>query len=79
MARHVRTRFWTTLALAILSTFMFAITFVWPQWIELLTGFEPDEGSGSLEWMIVVVSAIVAGLSWLGARVEWRRATAAAG
>jgi hypothetical protein len=47
-------------------------------WIEESTGFEPDGGSGSLEWILVVV-AVVAGLACLvrAASVARRSASSA--
>lgn len=35
------------------------VTAAWPDWIEKLFGFDPDGGNGSLEWLIVVVLAVV--------------------
>ncbi len=34
------------------------LTAVWPDWIEGLTGFDPDGGNGSIEWLIVAVLAV---------------------
>jgi hypothetical protein len=33
--------------LAILSIF-------WPDWIEALTGYDPDQHNGTVEWLIVI-------------------------
>jgi hypothetical protein len=54
------------------------LTLVWAEWIELLTGLDPDNGSGSAEWMIVAVSATAAISFAVLSRHEWRRATVTA-
>jgi hypothetical protein len=49
---------------------------VWPDWIELVFGVDPDSGSGLLEWLIVLVAfTVLLGASTL-ARREWRRSLA---
>jgi hypothetical protein len=74
MTRDVRTRFWVELVLACLSAFMFLITLVWRDWIEIVFKIEPDQGNGSLEWAIVAaLGAATIGTALL-ARAEWRRA-----
>ncbi|MGW5239293.1 hypothetical protein ACWEOW_10210 [Monashia sp. NPDC004114] len=35
-------------------------TLVWPTWIEEVTPFEPDEGSGEAEWWVVATLGLVA-------------------
>lgn len=35
------------------------LTAVWPDWIEGLTGWDPDHGNGSAEWLIVAVFAVI--------------------
>ncbi|KOV72599.1 MULTISPECIES: ABC transporter permease [unclassified Streptomyces] len=76
--RPVRTRFWAEAGLGTLSGLLFLVTLVWPTWIELAFGADPDAGSGTLEWLIVAVTALVTVLCVLGARVEWRRTHPAA-
>jgi hypothetical protein len=55
------------------------LTAVWPDWIERLSGWDPDGGNGSLEWLIVVVLAVitvaVAALARRDLRVVRRRAS----
>jgi hypothetical protein len=54
------------------------VTVFWRDWIEALTGFDPDHHSGSFEWLIV--GALCAGCVLVGfvARAEWRRSVSAA-
>jgi hypothetical protein len=30
------------------------LTIVWPDWIEALTAYDPDQHAGSVEWLMVV-------------------------
>ncbi|NYG08660.1 hypothetical protein BJ986_003147 [Phycicoccus badiiscoriae] len=54
----------------------FALTFtvlaIWDrQWVEGVLGAEPDGGDGSLEWLLVVVPAVIACVCAYAARRTW--------
>jgi hypothetical protein len=66
--KRLRTRLRIEVVLAVISATLCVLTLVFPEWIEELTGLEPDAGSGALEWIIAgvffvaaVVSAVLAG------------------
>jgi undecaprenyl pyrophosphate phosphatase UppP len=53
------------------------LTIFWHDWIEALTGWDPDHHNGSFEWMIVAVLLIVAAVVGATARRDWRLRAAA--
>jgi hypothetical protein len=53
------------------------LTIFWHDWIEALTGWDPDHHNGSFEWMIVAVLLIVAVVVGATARRDWRLRAAA--
>jgi succinate dehydrogenase hydrophobic anchor subunit len=75
MTRRIRVRFWIELAAAVICAVLLAVTLVWKDWIEIVFGVDPDAGNGSLEWLIVGASAVVALLLASAAGYEFRRAT----
>jgi hypothetical protein len=57
------------LGLSAVFAVLTAATFLWPTWIESLTGLEPDAGTGETEWWIVVLLGLVTiALGMFGAR-----------
>jgi hypothetical protein len=58
---------------AILTAALFVLTLFTREWIEALTGWDPDHGNGSLEWLIVAVLAVTAVAVGLRARTDWRK------
>jgi hypothetical protein len=69
MKPQLRTRFRVGATLAGLSAALFALTLVFPEWIEATTGLEPDASSGALEFVISGAPLVVAiGLSLLARR-----------
>ena len=74
MKRHVTSLFWIEATLAAASALLLALTLVWEDWIEIIIGVEPDNRSGSLEWLIVIACLGTAVVFSVLARQEWRRA-----
>jgi hypothetical protein len=77
MKRTVRLRFWLETGLASLTGALAIVTMFWRDWIEALTGFDPDHHNGSVEWAIVAGLAVVSLVLFVTARAEWRRSPAA--
>jgi hypothetical protein len=72
-AKSMRARFWVEVIFAALAFALMVLTLVTREWIEELTGKDPDGGDGSLEWFVVVACAVVALVTASWARREWRR------
>jgi hypothetical protein len=77
MRRALRRRFWVEAGLAVITLVLAIATAIWPTWIELVFGVDPDEGSGALEWAIVATLALVTLATTLAAGFEWRHARSA--
>ena len=73
MESSVRARFWLEAGLSSGAGILAILTVIWRDWIEGLTGLDPDRHSGSVEWAIVVGLLLVSVLVALAARAEWRR------
>lgn len=74
MKSTVRALFWVEAGLAALCGFLALLTLVGRDWIETLTGFDPDRHIGSFEGMILAGLFLVCVLVSLAAGAEWRRA-----
>ena len=70
---EIRTRFWLELACGVLGGALFVVTLGSREWIEVVFGVDPDNGSGALEWAVVLGLLAVSVGSWLMAVREWRR------
>jgi hypothetical protein len=73
MKPTIRARFWIEAGLASLCGFLAILTLFQHDWIEALTGFDPDRHDGSFEWIIVAGLLLVCALFAFAARVEWHR------
>ena len=70
MSPNVRLLFWIEAALAVLCGGLAVLTIFWQDWIEALTGYDPDQHDGSVEWLIVIaLFAICAVLALLAIRI----------
>ena len=52
------------------------LTIFWHDWIEILTGWDPDHHNGSVEWFVVAALLIVSIMAGMVARRHWRALTA---
>lgn len=66
-------RFWIEAGLALAAIALAIVTMIWREWIEIVFGIDPDEGSGSLELAIVVGLLAVSIASIVLAGRDWRR------
>ena len=69
--KAIRRRFWFEGGLAAVSGFLAVLTIFRGDWFEV-TGFNPDNHSGSFEWVVVAVFFVVCAWSCVAARIEWR-------
>jgi undecaprenyl pyrophosphate phosphatase UppP len=55
----VRARWWIETIVAVVCGILAVVTLFWRDWLEV-TGWDPDNHSGSAEWLIIAALAIVA-------------------
>ena len=75
--KYPRPRFWAEAISATAAAVLASLTLLWPDWIESLTGINPDHGNGSFEWMLVTGLAVVSAALSLLAWREWQRVSPA--
>lgn len=69
-----RRRFWVEAGLSGASAALAILTLITREWIEALTGWDPDHGNGSVEWAVALGLAVAALVFALIARAEFHRA-----
>ena len=69
----MRTKVWLEGALAVGTGLLAVVTLINAEWIEWLTGKDPDGGSGTLEWGLVLVLALASVAAGVVARRDYRR------
>jgi hypothetical protein len=72
MRRQLRRRFWAEVGMGAISAFLLVLTLGWRNWIELVFRLDPDQNSGSLEWLVVISAAAFTAIFVGAARREWR-------
>jgi hypothetical protein len=75
MTSRFRARFWFEATVSSISCLLAALTVFSRDWIEALTGFDPDHHSGWLEWAIVAGLLLLCAAAGVAARAERRRPT----
>lgn len=71
-------QFRVKIAVALIAGILGIMTCIWPDWLELLTGWDPDKHSGLAEWTIVAALFVTSATMSVAAVHEWRRAVAPA-
>jgi len=66
-------RFWLETGVAIATGILLVITLVRRDWIEVVFGIDPDNSSGTLEWLIIAALLVVTITLFTLASYEWRR------
>jgi hypothetical protein len=75
---NLRLRFAAAMGTAVSSLVIFILTMVSHDWIEVLSGADPDHGNGSAERLILGAFLAVSLIALTLASLEWRRMRAVA-
>ena len=76
MRSNLPRRFWIEICLAAITGGLALITPIFPDWIEFLSGWDPDQHDGSVERLIVVALFLISAAIFMLAAIEWRRMAA---
>ena len=68
--RTLRRRFWVETVVGAVGLVLGVLTVAVPDWIERISGAEPDAGSGAAEWALAAALLAFAVLAGLLARAE---------
>jgi hypothetical protein len=78
MSRIKHIAMWAETVLAASSGVLAVVTIFWRDWIEGLTGWDPDHHNGSFEVLLILALALVSASAGLLARRTWQRRAARA-
>jgi hypothetical protein len=73
MKPTIRLRFWFESGLSAISGGLALVTLFSQDWIEAITGFDPDQHDGSVEWILVGLFIVLSIVLAMFGRKEWRR------
>lgn len=73
MPGKLRRRFWVEAGVTAASGLCFLMTSIWPDWLEMAFGWDPDHHNGSAEWLVAGALLVISGIMFAVARTEWRR------
>lgn len=65
-------RLWLDIIVTSIVGLLGVLTVFWHDWIEVLTGWDPDHHNGSEEWIIVAALLIVATAMGFVTRYHWK-------
>jgi len=65
--------FWMETLLAAIASMLAVVSALWPDWIEIVFGIDPDHHSGSTEWNVVIAWVLSAMALATLARRSWRK------
>jgi hypothetical protein len=68
--------FWVEAGLATITGLLAFVTPIFPDWLEFVFGWDPDQSDGSAERLIVAALCLVTVVLVAAARREWRRTSA---
>jgi H+/Cl- antiporter ClcA len=74
MNKSLGTIFWIEAVLGTITGVLTVITLFFPDWVEAISGWDPDQHDGTVEMWIVLSLFVATLVIFALARREWRRA-----
>jgi hypothetical protein len=71
--RTLQRRLWLKTFIGAVTGVLSVVTLIWPDWIEAISGWDPDQHDGSAEWMIVTALLLVTATMLAMVAREWQQ------
>ena len=71
--RQLQRRLWLKTFIGAGTGVLSVVTPIWPDWIEAISGWDPDHHDGSAEWMIVTALLLVTATMLAMVAREWQQ------